>query len=116
MEPILEVRELSVDYAGDAGTVRAVDRVSFSLLQGEFLGIVGESGCGKSTLLYAIAQLLNPPASIASGTVRFQGQDMVALEAEELRHWRWRECSVVMQSAMNALNPVLTVGAQLRDA
>ena len=77
---------------------------------------MGESGCGKSTLLYAIAQLLNPPAWIAEGTVRFRGQDMVALGEEELRHWRWRECSVVMQSAMNALNPVLTVGAQLRDA
>jgi peptide/nickel transport system ATP-binding protein len=93
-----------------------VDRVSFSLGQGEFLGIVGESGCGKSTLLYAIAQLLNPPASIVAGAVRFRGRDMVALGEDELRHWRWRECSVVMQSAMNALNPVLTVGAQLRDA
>jgi peptide/nickel transport system ATP-binding protein len=93
-----------------------VDRVSFSLAKGEFLGIVGESGCGKSTLLYAIAQLLNPPASISAGEVRFRGRDMVALDEEELRHWRWRECSVVMQSAMNALNPVLTIGAQLRDA
>ena len=93
-----------------------MDRVSFGLVKGEFLGIVGESGCGKSTLLYAIAQLLNPPASITAGTVRFRGRDMVALAEEELRHWRWRECSVVMQSAMNALNPVLTIGAQLRDA
>jgi peptide/nickel transport system ATP-binding protein len=93
-----------------------VDRVSFSLAAGEFLGIVGESGCGKSTLLYAVAQLLSPPASIAAGTVRFHGRDLVALDGEELRHWRWRECSVVMQSAMNALNPVLTIGAQLRDA
>ena len=90
--------------------------MSFTLAPGEFLGIVGESGCGKSTLLYAIAQLLSPPAAIVAGSVRFRGQDMVALGDEELRHWRWRECSVVMQSAMNALNPVLTIGAQLRDA
>src|SRR5207245_8844478 len=76
----------------------------------------GAAARSKSTLPSAIAQLLTPPASISAGEVRFQGRDMVALDAEELRHWRWRECSVVMQSAMNALNPVLTIGAQLRDA
>ncbi len=114
--PILEVDDLVVEYASDHGPVRAVDRVSLDVKPGEFLGIVGESGCGKSTLLFAIARLLGPPASIVSGSVRFQGNDMVTLDDEELRHVRWRHYSVVMQSAMNALNPVLTVGEQIRDA
>ncbi len=111
-KPLLQVRDLVVDY----GAVRAVDRVSFELAPGEFLGIVGESGCGKSTLLFAIARLLSPPARIVSGDVQFQGKDMVRLDEDELRHVRWRHYSVVMQSAMNALNPVLTIGAQLADA
>jgi len=114
--PILQVKDLVVEYATAGTPVRAVDRVSLDVAPGEFLGIVGESGCGKSTLLFAIARLLSPPASIVSGEVRFQGNDMVTLDAEELRHVRWRQVSVVMQSAMNALNPVLTVGDQLRDA
>jgi len=111
-KPLLEVRDLVVEY----GDVRAVDRVSLEVEPGEFLGIVGESGCGKSTLLFAIARLLSPPARIVSGDVRFQGSDMVKLDEDELRHLRWRHYSVVMQSAMNALNPVLTIGAQLADA
>jgi len=113
---LLEVKDLCVDYLTDRGAVRAVDRVSLSLATGEFLGIVGESGCGKSTLLYAIARLLTPPAAIASGEVSFAGQDMVSMTDSDLRHVRWRHLSVVMQSAMNALNPVLTVGEQLKDA
>jgi len=115
-KPVLEVKDLVVEYASDSGPVRAVDRVSFDVARGEFLGIVGESGCGKSTLLFAIARLLSRPAEIVSGEVRFDGTDMVSLDDEELRHLRWRRYSVVMQSAMNALNPVMTIGSQLRDA
>jgi peptide/nickel transport system ATP-binding protein len=114
--PVLEVRDLSVDYLTDRGAVRAVDCVSLDVAKGEFLGIVGESGCGKSTLLFAIARLLTRPAEISGGSVRFAGNDMVAMTEPELRHVRWRDYSVVMQSAMNALNPVMTIGAQLRDA
>jgi oligopeptide/dipeptide ABC transporter ATP-binding protein len=115
---ILEVRDLSVAYASDRGPVVAVDRVTFDLARGEFLGIVGESGCGKSTLLYAVARLLGPPVggTITSGQVIFQGRDLVGLSESDLRPIRWRALSVVMQSAMNALNPVLTIGAQLADA
>jgi peptide/nickel transport system ATP-binding protein len=113
---VLEVKDLTVDYESEHGAVRAVDRVSLGVAAGEFLGIVGESGCGKSTLLFAIARLLSPPARIVSGEVRFQGTDMVTLDGDELRHLRWRNLSVVMQSAMNALNPVMTIGAQLKDA
>src|SRR5438132_10194765 len=117
-ERILEVRGLTVAYATDHDPVVAVDRIDFDLARGEFLGIVGESGCGKSTLLYAIAQLLGPPLSgeITHGQVIFKGRNMVTLSERELRHIRWREFSVVMQSAMNALNPVLTIAAQMRDA
>jgi peptide/nickel transport system ATP-binding protein len=113
---LLEVRDLCVDYVTEKGAVRAVDRVSLSVAPGEFLGIVGESGCGKSTLLYAIARLLSPPAEIASGSIRFRGDDMVTMGEDDLRHIRWQNYSLVMQSAMNALNPVMTIGAQLSDA
>jgi len=113
---ILEVRDLTVDYVLEGGTVRAVQDVSFDVASGEFVGIVGESGCGKSTLLFAIAQLLAPPAGITSGSVAFHGEDLVGLTDRELSSVRWRDMSVVMQSAMNALNPVLSIGAQFRDA
>ncbi len=104
-EPLLDVDTLSVSYLTDDAEIGAVDRVSLTVHPGEFLGIVGESGCGKSTLLFAIAQLLTPPAEITSGRVVFNGQDLVQLTDGELRHVRWRDYSVVMQSAMNALNP-----------
>jgi len=115
VKPLLEVDDLTVDYDADAGAVRAVDQVSLQVAPGEFIGIVGESGCGKSTLLYAIARLLSAPATIAGGSVRLKGRDLLAMDEEALREIRWRDYSLVMQSAMNALNPVLTVGAQLRD-
>jgi peptide/nickel transport system ATP-binding protein len=115
-EPILDVTGLSVDYLTDRGAVRAVDDVSFTLGPGEFLGIVGESGCGKSTLLFAIAQLLAPPAEIAAGQVTFRGQSLVGLTDRQLAAIRWKDLSVVMQSAMNALNPTKSIGSQFKDA
>jgi peptide/nickel transport system ATP-binding protein len=114
-EPLLEVTDLSVDYLTDAADVRAVDRVSFTVEPGEFLGIVGESGCGKSTLLFGVGQLLSPPGEVAGGTVIFRGQDMVRLSGDDLRNIRWRDYSVVMQSAMNALNPMKSISAQFKD-
>jgi peptide/nickel transport system ATP-binding protein len=113
--PVLEVSGLSVDYVLDRGDVRAVDDVSFTLDRSEFLGIVGESGCGKSTLLFAIAQLLAPPARVAAGSITFEGTNLVKLTDEQLSAVRWRDMSVVMQSAMNALNPVKSIGAQFKD-
>jgi peptide/nickel transport system ATP-binding protein len=114
--PILQIRDLRVEYATSSGAARAVDGVTLDLAQGEFLAIVGESGCGKTTLLFAVAQLLTYPASTVGGSVLFDGVDLTALSPEELRVRRWRDISVVMQSAMNALNPTLTIGAQLADA
>jgi peptide/nickel transport system ATP-binding protein len=114
--PLLEVRDLRVEYATARGPVTAVDAVSFDVGRREFVGVVGESGCGKSTLLFAIAQLLSPPAGIAHGSVLFRGQNLVTMTDRELNALRWRDYSVVMQSAMNALNPVTTIGAQFSDA
>jgi peptide/nickel transport system ATP-binding protein len=114
--PILQIRDLRVEYATPSGAARAVDGVTLDLAQGEFLAIVGESGCGKTTLLFAVAQLLTYPASTVGGSVLFDGVDLTTLSPEELRARRWRDISVVMQSAMNALNPTLTIGAQLADA
>ncbi len=113
---ILEVRDLSVAYATAAGPVVAVDSVSFEVGRREFLAVVGESGCGKSTLLFAVAQLLFPPAEITAGSVVFKGRDLVGLTDKVLRHLRWKEYSVVMQSAMNALNPVKSIASQFKDA
>ena len=115
-DAILRVSDLSVDYATKQGNVRAVDHVTFDLRRGEFIGIVGESGCGKSTLLFAIAQLLSPPAGLTSGNVVFKGVSMVGMTDSQLASIRWRDLSVVMQSAMNALNPVKTIASQYKDA
>src|ERR1700742_4603435 len=118
---MLEVSGLTVEYAATTKArgekpVRAVDDVSFDVAAGEFVAIVGESGCGKSTLLFAIAQLLTPPAAITSGSVVFQGRNLVGLTDKQLASSRWRNLSVVMQSAMNAFSPVKSIGAQFADA
>jgi peptide/nickel transport system ATP-binding protein len=113
---LLQVQDLSVEYLLEAAVINAVDHVSLDVAAGEFLAIVGESGCGKSTLLFAIAQLLYPPAAITGGSITFRGRNLVGLNKNEMSAVRWKDMSVVMQSAMNALNPVLSVGAQFRDA
>jgi peptide/nickel transport system ATP-binding protein len=114
-EPILSVRDLSVDYISPDGPVRALDRVSLDLQPGEVVGVAGESGCGKSTMAQAILRILPPPAVISGGEVLFEGRDVLALSEEELRKMRWERIAMVFQSAMDALNPVLTVGEQIAD-
>ena len=115
MTAVLEVRDLCVAYDTASGPARAVSRVSLDVAPGEFLAIVGESGCGKTTLLFAIGQLLTYPARLTAGQVIFDGVDLATLDDEALRRSRWRDISVVMQSAMNALNPTMTIAAQLAD-
>jgi peptide/nickel transport system ATP-binding protein len=113
--PVLEVRGLTVEYATSGEPIRAVDGVDLEVGAGEFLGVVGESGCGKSTMLFAIAKLLSPPAEIVAGRVEFAGHNLVTMTDKQLNVLRWKQLSVVMQSAMNALNPVATIGAQFKD-
>jgi peptide/nickel transport system ATP-binding protein len=115
-EPLLEVRDLCVDYVGAFGEVRAVDRVSFTIEQGEVLGLAGESGSGKSTIAQAIIRILQPPAVITGGTILLRGRDVLSMTDAELRAMRWRDVALVMQSAISALNPVLAVGEQIIDA
>jgi peptide/nickel transport system ATP-binding protein len=115
VEPILSVRDLCVDYITPAGPVRALDHVSLDLAPGEVVGVAGESGCGKSTMAQAILRILPPPAVISGGQVIFEGRDLLAMGEDELRRTRWERIAMVFQSAMDALNPVLTVGEQIAD-
>jgi len=167
--PLLEVKNLNVDYLAASGTVHAVTDVNFSLRRGEILGLAGESGSGKSTLAYAITRLLRPPAMITGGEIRYYprekgetllsvdaiskdspGEDLITMGAiqedarggdaegedannpvpiegngrsidllqlspAKLRKIRWNDLAIVFQSAMNALNPVMSIGAQITD-
>jgi peptide/nickel transport system ATP-binding protein len=114
-KPLLEVRDLEVEYRTARGTVRAADNVSFDLYPNEVFGLAGESGCGKSTIAHAITRVLKPPAQIVGGQVLFKGEDILDMGDDELRAFRWEHLSIVFQSAMNSLNPVLTVGDQITD-
>jgi oligopeptide/dipeptide ABC transporter ATP-binding protein len=119
--PVLSIRDLSVVYQAAEGDVRAVNKVSLDLHAGEVVGLVGESGSGKSTLAYGACRLLRAPAAITGGSVTYQGRrlhqpaDILQLNPDQLASMRWREISIVFQSAMNALNPVLSVRDQLTD-
>jgi peptide/nickel transport system ATP-binding protein len=112
---LLSVRDLRVEYLTPAGPVCAVDGVSFDIGRGEVLGLAGESGSGKSTVAQALLRVLRPPAVITGGQVLFEGEDVLAMSEERLRELRWRKVSLVFQSAMNSLNPILTIGEQIVD-
>jgi peptide/nickel transport system ATP-binding protein len=109
------VRDLSVEYVTPRGPARAVDNVSFSIAQGEVFGLAGESGSGKSTIAHAILRTLHPPAVITGGNVLFNGKDVLEMHEEALEEFRWRDVSMVFQSAMNSLNPVMKIGDQITD-
>ncbi len=113
---LLTVEALNAGYVLENTVVRAVRGVSFSLDEGEFLGIAGESGCGKSTLAFALAGLLSPPGEVFSGDVVLDGRPLLDLDPETLRQMRWKDFSTVFQSSMNVLNPVMRVKDQIADA
>jgi oligopeptide/dipeptide ABC transporter ATP-binding protein len=116
MAAILEASGVDVVYHSPGGApVHAVRDVDLTLQAGEFLGIVGESGCGKSTLGFALTRLLQPPAQLAAGRIVFDGVDLASLSGTALRAQRRNGIALVLQSGMNALNPVRSVQGHLRD-
>ena len=116
MTHLLEVKRLSARYYTPGGVVRAVDSISYSLDQGETLGLVGESGCGKSASALALLRLLpDPPGKIVGGEILFDGRDLLKLGDEEMRRVRWSEIAMVFQDPLASLNPVLTIGFQIQE-
>ena len=113
--PLLQVKDLRIEYLTAGDPFAAVRDVSFDIHRNEVLGLAGESGCGKSTIAYALMRLHKPPALIRSGDIRFEGRDVLAFDKEALRVWRWSEVSMVFQSAMNSLNPVMNILGQFSD-
>jgi len=119
-EVVLQISNLSVEYQGREKSLVAVDDVSLTLHRGEMIGLAGESGSGKTTLAYAVTRLLRPPAVITGGQIVYTDRagssvDVLALDDRDLKAFRWSEIAMVLQSAMNALNPVLSIGEQIED-
>ncbi|MDQ0576642.1 dipeptide ABC transporter ATP-binding protein [Agromyces albus] len=113
--PLLEISGVRIEYQTDAAPFVAADDVTFTIHEGEIFGLAGESGSGKSTIANAILGLLGDAGSVTAGSITFKGRDVLALEGEALRTFRWREIAMVFQSAMNSLNPVMTIGDQIID-
>lgn len=114
---ILDVHDVSIHYVNEGKpSARAVENVSFSLRKGELIGLVGESGCGKTTLMLALLKLLPAAGEIVSGSVYYKGKNLTAMNEDEINQIRWSRVSIIFQGAMNALNPVRTVGDQIAEA
>ncbi len=115
-EPVLDVQNLRIHFFTRKGTVYAVDDISFTLQQGETLGLVGESGCGKTTTVMGLMHMVSPPGRIVEGRIRINGQDIVPLTEKQMREqMRWLKVSMVFQGAMNCLTPVYTIGRQMLE-
>src|SRR5262245_42565900 len=116
-QALLDIKNLNVEFHTDSGVVHAVDDLSLSIKRGETLGIVGESGCGKSVTALSIMRLIaQPVGTIRSGHIHFDGKDLLALSAEEMRSLRGNRISMIFQEPMTSLNPVFTVGDQIIEA
>ncbi len=113
--PLISVKNLSVEYVTDTSSVQAVRDVSFEIRSGEIFGLVGESGSGKSTVVQAMMRILPPPALISEGKVVINNEDIMTASESDIINFRWKKISIVMQSALNALNPVLSVREQIHD-
>ena len=113
---LLEVNHLCTSFFTTAGEVKAVNDLSFSLEKGKVLGIVGESGSGKSVTAYSILQILTHPGRIVSGSIRFNGEELVGKTDDEMRKIRGDRISIIFQDPMTSLNPTFTIGNQLREA
>ena len=113
--PLISVNDLSVEYITDTASIQAVRNVSFEINKGEIFGLVGESGSGKSTIVQAMMRILPPPALISKGKVLINNEDIMAASESDIINFRWKKISIVMQSALNALNPVLSIREQIHD-
>jgi len=113
--PLISIQNLCVDYITSDGRIKAVEDVSFDIQRGEIFGLVGESGSGKSTIVQAVLRILPPPAVISGGKVIINNNNILSVSNTEVLQYRWKQISIVMQSALNALNPVLTVREQIED-
>jgi peptide/nickel transport system ATP-binding protein len=116
MTPVLQVKNLQVSYYTDAGRARALDGVDLTLEAGEKLGLVGESGSGKSTMALAMMRMIKPPGRIEGGQVVVDGTDLITLSDENMLKARLSKIAYIPQGAMNSLNPVIRIGAQMMDA
>ena len=117
MAPLLDVKDLSTHFFTQDGVVKAVDHVSLFVDEGETLGIVGESGSGKSVTSLSIMRLIpSPPGKIVSGSIRFDGEDLLGYSEDEMRKVRGKEVAMIFQDPMTSLNPVLTVGRQITES
>ena len=114
-KPLLEVDGLVMHYRIKAGEVSAIEDVSFTVHQGEAVGLVGESGCGKTSVALSLLRLLPSNANYLAGEIRFDGEDLLSLSGEEMRQRRWKDIAMVFQGAMNSWNPVYRVGDQIRE-
>jgi len=115
-QPVLRVRDLRTCFEGEETTVVAVDGLSFDLMPGETLGLVGESGCGKSVTSLSIMRLLRAPGRIAGGSIEFDGRDLLALSEKAMRAIRGNRLSMIFQEPMTSLNPVFTIGRQIGES
>jgi oligopeptide/dipeptide ABC transporter ATP-binding protein len=113
---VLEVKDLSIGYAIEGAVALAVNRFSFEIGAGQFVGLAGESGCGKSTVALALLRLLRPPGVILSGSVKLAGNDILSATPAKLRDLRWRDASIVLQNSLTALDPVYRIDRQLKEA
>ncbi len=113
--PVLDIKDLSVSYDTDRGSLHALRNVNISIEPGRIVGIVGESGCGKSTLISAIIRLLAPNAQIERGAILFKDSDLLALDPDAMRALRGVDISMVFQDPMTSLNPVMTIGRRMTD-
>ena len=113
---MLDIKNLSMVYETERGPIKAVNNISFSLVNGEILGLVGESGCGKSATLLSILGLVPYPGKIQSGKILFQGEDLTKKTSSEMRRIRGKDISMIFQDPMTTLNPVFKVGEQVRES
>ena len=116
MALLLEVENLQTHFPTRAGLVRAVNDVSFSVGEGELVGLVGESGCGKSITALSIMRLIYPPGKIAAGSIRFKGEELTTISEDRMREIRGNDIAMIFQDPMTSLNPVYTVGEQIAEA